>query len=214
MPASTSLKVVLVVAIAVTGLIAGMLTAQLARTPTRPDIDGLLWPNPKQVAPFELTAGNGAAFDAERLLGRWTFLFFGYTYCPDVCPNTLASMASVMKSLRADGADEQVQMVFVSVDPARDSLARMNEYVTYFDAAFIGATSTDEAALQRFTRDLGVLYVRQTPDRDGRYEVDHTASVMLIDPGGRLVGILSAPHVPDQIAARFKRIRAFVEDAS
>lgn len=207
-------RVILIALVTLTALSAGMLVARFSRAPERPAIQGLLWPDPKPLAPFSLSASDGQTFDLTQLRERWTFLFFGYTYCPDVCPSTLASMAAVIKNLRADGAAEQVQTVFVSVDPTRDSLARLNDYVTYFDAAFVGVTSTEEAALQSFTRDLGVLYVRQSPDGDGRYEVDHTASVMLVDPRGRLIGVFSAPHVPDQIVERFKRIRAFVEDAS
>ena len=199
------------------GLVAaglGFGAARIFRAPAQmPEIAGFLWPGPKAVGSFSLDGAGGAPVDLARLEGHWNFLFFGYTYCPDVCPTTLATMHQVMEALRSTTAGEGVQTVFVSVDPGRDSLQRLRDYVAFFDPAFIAATASDQR-LAEFTRKLGVLYRRGESNDAGGYEVDHSASILLIDPGGRLVGIFSAPHDPGDIARRFRKMREHVEASS
>lgn len=177
---------------------------------TAPRVEGFLWPDPRALTPFELVDQDGAPFDLARLQGRWTLLFFGYTYCPDVCPATLAALAEVHSLLVAEDATRDLQVVFVSVDPQRDTPARLAEYVRYFDPVFIGATGSDEA-LRGLTRQLGVIAFRGEADADGNYLVDHTAALLLLDDQARLVGLFRAPHQPDDIAGRVRMIRGFVD---
>jgi protein SCO1/2 len=106
-----------------------------------------------------------------------------------------------------------VQVVFVSVDPARDTPEHLAQYVRYFDASFLAATAAP-ARLEALTRKLGVVAVAGEPDAAGSYEVDHTASILLLDPRARLVGIFGAPHVAEDITARFRAMRAHVEASS
>lgn len=197
------------------GLSAGVVVSRLTSSPgasqaVDPGIPGLLWPAPKPLTAFALEATDGEAFDLSRLEGRWTFLFFGFTFCPDVCPTTLTTMAAAMKQIRNAVPAEDVQVVLVSVDPARDTLARMKSYVEFFDPRFVGARAPVEQ-LEGLTGQLGILHFRGEPDDKGQYEVDHSASIQLVDPQARRVGVFSTPHVPDDIASRYLAMKTFLE---
>jgi protein SCO1/2 len=175
-----------------------------------PDVPGLLWPDPKQVQPFALTDQHGAPFGVERFDKRWTFLFFGYTYCPDVCPTTLSMLAKVQQDLARDGSGSDVQVVFVSVDPTRDTPQHLGAYVSFFNPDFVALTGPDDG-LARLTRQLGIYFSRDAPDGDGNYLVGHSSAVLLIDPQRRLVAIHQAPHDAAQIAQSFRQVRRFLE---
>ncbi|MEJ2383919.1 MAG: SCO family protein [Xanthomonadales bacterium] len=156
----------------------------------------LVLPEPRAVPAFALTDQYGEPFGPQRLDGRWSLLFFGFTHCPDICPGTLFELARVTEGLKqaGDGVADRVQVVFVSVDPERDRPERLRDYIDYFDPAFIAVTGTHEA-LEPLTRKLGIAY-RIEPHAEGaaQYSVDHSASVLLLDPAGRLHGVFPAPH--------------------
>lgn len=178
----------------------------------RPDIPGLLWPNPRPMPEFSLVDQHGDAFTAQRLTGRWTFLFFGYSHCPDVCPVTLSVMNELDKILKeAPQASYNAQFAFVSVDPARDTPEHLGGYVEYFNKDFLGLTG-DESSIEKLTRSLGIVYQREPPDENGNYTVDHTASILLSDPQRRFVAVFGAPHDARVIARRFEKIRAFLAE--
>ncbi len=134
-------------------------------------------------------------FSNATLQGHWTFVLFGYTHCPDVCPTSLALLAEVTRQLQGKGV-RPLQVVFVSVDAPRDTIALLKKYVPAFNPAFIGATGSD-ADLQPLTRDLGVYYVRNVEEAAGRdghgYSVDHTSSFFLVAPDGRLRAVFQLP---------------------
>lgn len=160
-----------------------------------------VFPTARLLNPFELETATGESFDASDLQGQWTLLFFGFTNCPDICPDTLASLSQSMASLRLMKAEDLPQVVFVSVDPDRDQGEGLNEYVTWFDSSFIGVSGSDEQ-LEQLTQQLGVIYVRDTPDpQTGFYNVDHSAAVMIIDPQGRLFGRFSHPLDQEMVTA-------------
>jgi protein SCO1/2 len=122
-------------------------------------------------------------------------VFTGFTHCPDVCPTTLAMMADLHKRVpRGD-----LQFVFVSVDPERDTPEAVARYLAHFDPALVGATGA-RAEMERFTAGLGLAQVRN-PGGDGEYTVDHSTALVLIDPDARLAGYFSAPHASDALAA-------------
>jgi len=204
--------VILLVAV-VAGLIGVQAYLQIPRGSgqARPDIPGLLWPQTKAITPFSLVDQHGQPFDLERLKGRWTFLFFGYSHCPDICPVTLTVMNSVDQLLHDSPSESHdTQFAFVSVDPARDTPEHLAAYVGYFNKDFLGVTGDDDE-LNQLTRQLGILYIRNKPEPDGSYLVDHTASILLTDPDARLVALFSAPHDARVIADRFRQIRQLVE---
>jgi len=162
---------------------------------------GTLLPQRRMLAPFTLTDTTGAPFTEASLQGRWTLLGFGYTSCPDVCPLLLASFRDIRRRLAERQLDGDLRFMFVSVDPERDDIGRLKDYVGYFDPGFVGATGP-HPELQRLTRQLGVIYQR-APEAGSAlgYLVDHTATLLLIDPEGRLTALFSAPHDAAAMAA-------------
>jgi protein SCO1/2 len=159
---------------------------------------------PRPLKSFALTGIDHRPFKLESLRGQWNFLAIGYTYCPDVCPTTMATFDAIAKQL--SDLDANAQFVFISVDPERDTPEKLAQYVRYFNPAFNGATGP-HPALQDLTKQLGILYGRAIgADTALEYLVDHSASIMLIDPEARLSAIFSAPHKPSAMAEDFIHI--------
>lgn len=161
---------------------------------------------------FRLTDMQGQPLTRENFEGQWTFLYFGYTLCPDVCPTELTALHGVLDLLRADeGVGELPQAVFVSVDPDRDSPEQIGKFVTYFDEHIRGATG-EEAQLRQLTRPLGVAYEKvPLPGVDPSVETDaylvnHHTSILLIGPQARMHAVFPTPHVPSAMVEEFKRI--------
>lgn len=159
---------------------------------------------PVPMPKFALSDTHGKAFTKAQLMDRWTFLFFGYTHCPDVCPTTLATLARTMKIL-PPAAQQRVQVVFVTVDPDRDLPAMVAEYVSHFDSRFQGIAGHSRSQLDELTGPLNIAYeyednVNEAGQRIDGYQVHHMASVMLIDPAGRLVADAAPPHSADSLA--------------
>jgi len=132
---------------------------------------------------LSLTDQNGRPRTLADFRGKVVVLFFGYTHCPDVCPTTLAELSTVMKALAA--AADRVQVLFVTVDPERDTPEILSRYVAAFDPRFLGLYG-DAAATRRAAREFKVFYERHDGDAPGEYTVDHSAGTYIIDPGGRL----------------------------
>lgn len=179
-----------------------------APVPEPVSVPGVLWPNPRPIGEFALQDHHGRAFARERLHGAWTFLFFGYTHCPDVCPTTLSTLLRVEHDL-VGHASAPRQHVLVSVDPARDTVEHLAGYVSAFGPAFLGVTGSDDE-LSKLARSVGAVYFRGEPESDGSYLVDHTASIMLVDPHGRLVALFGMPHDSARIAAKFLELERAV----
>lgn len=197
----------LIVAVAAVALTLGALASLLTSRPEAPEIEGLLWPQSKALTEFSLEDHHGKAFNLGRLTGRWTLLFFGYTHCPDICPVTLSVLRNAVALMAEAAPDtEPPQVVFISVDPKRDSLDHLGAYVSHFNPDFLGVTGSDEN-LRAFARQLGALFVLSEPDANGDYLVDHTAAIFLIDPRGRLVALFQAPHAADRLARDLPQIR-------
>ncbi len=179
-------------------------------TTSKPEIRGLLWPSPKRITPFSTTDHEGKVFGLEQMLGKWSFLFFGYTHCPDVCPITLSVLDHVQRRLVNKDHIDNVQIIFVSVDPERDTPELLATYVSYFNHEFIGLGGTMEQ-IANFTQQIGIAYIHGEETTPGEYAVDHTASVFLVDPAGRLIAIFSAPQQADDMTNRFLAIRHFID---
>jgi protein SCO1/2 len=164
----------------------------------------LLYPQPRELQPFELRRTDGTVFDQAALRGHWTLMFFGFTNCPDVCPTTLASLRAIGKVLAGDQAAPAVGMVFVSVDPERDTPKVLHDYVAYFSRDIVAVTA-DIPKLEALSKDLGVVFAKSPLDGGG-YTMDHSAQILLLDPQGRLAGIMRPPHDPAAIVADLKRL--------
>lgn len=164
------------------GLFVGWGGLQLWTNATR-GFTGTLIQSPAPAQDFTLTAHTGEPLSLSDFRGKVVMIYFGYTYCPDVCPATLIQLSRALALLGDDA--EQVQVVMISVDPERDTLERLGEYVTYFDESFIGMTGTD-AELTAVATPLGIFYEKHPGTVETGYLVDHTASVVAIDPDGYL----------------------------
>ena len=132
---------------------------------------------------FALTDHAGKARTLADFRGKAVVLFFGYTQCPDVCPTTLAALAEAMRQLGADAA--KVQVLFVTVDPERDTRELMSSYVTAFNPSFLGL-SGDADATARTAKEFKILYQKQPGRTPESYTMDHSAGTFIFDPQGRL----------------------------
>jgi protein SCO1/2 len=167
---------------------------------------GTLLPRPKNLDDFSLVDQDGQPLDRDLLKGSWTFLAFGYTHCPDICPTMMATYDALEQELAESGSDAQPEFLFVSVDPERDTPQRVGEYVGYFNPRIRGATAGHDV-LRPLTAQLGVLYQRaEEQDTAMGYMVDHSASMLLLDPEARLAAIFSAPHNTAEMAEDFRTI--------
>jgi len=146
---------------------------------------GTTYAEPYPVASdFVLTRDDGTSFQLSEMRGKVVLLFFGYTSCPDVCPTTLAELNQALSNLKGQDAS-QVQVVFVSVDPGRDTPQRVQEYVDHFNTSFIGLSGTEEE-LSKVWNDYGVYRELVDNNSAAGYLVNHTARTTMIDRNGSL----------------------------
>ena len=124
--------------------------------PATPAIHGVYLPEGRTLVPFSLQSTLGKPFSDQNFKNKWTLMFFGYTHCPDICPTTLSVLNQTWLKLAKNSLTKALQVVFVSIDPDRDELASLGQYVHYFNADFIGATGPEQE-LKELTHELGVL---------------------------------------------------------
>ncbi|NHH99038.1 SCO family protein [Oceanimonas sp. MB9] len=142
----------------------------------------VVYPEPRPLAPMALTDAYGRPFTERQFREHWSLVFLGYTFCPDICPTTLADLARVYPQLRQ--LSDKAQVVFVSADPGRDTPDRLKAYTAHFSPEFIAATA-DHSTLMPAVQQLGLIYgVHERGEQD--YLVDHSASIALINPNGEL----------------------------
>jgi len=161
------------------------------------------------VPEFTLTRMDGKPFERKNLLGKWTFLYFGYTLCPDVCPTELTALAEVAELLRKEGV-QSWQQVFVSVDHERDTPEQLAKFVTYFDPKIIGATGT-EAELRQMAKPLGVGWEKASlptanDAASSSYLINHTTSILLVSPDATVIGVYPTPHDPKAMVDVFLKV--------
>ena len=198
----------LVIAIVLAGILAGAAAARYywRAEATPPELEqALLFQSPRPLPDFELVDHAGQPFGPERLRGHWTFLFFGFVNCPDVCPTTLATLAAARRSLADLPEANRPAVALVSVDPGRDTPGVLARYVTHFDPTFIGVTGSQDA-IGALTTGLGIAVVIGPADAEGNYSVDHTAAIFLVDPEGRFAALFGGPHEAGNIARDYRRI--------
>ena len=172
-----------------------------------PDQVMTVFVDPKPLREFVLTDQNSNAFDLVRLKGNWSFLFFGFTHCPDICPSTLASLSQLREQItKGVNGTKNTQFVFISVDPKRDTAAVLKQYTGYFDPSIIGITGS-ELELRNLTGQLGALFeVEPTPDKES-YQVYHTSALFLINPQGQYAALLTPPFDISTISRRFSVLK-------
>ena len=162
---------------------------------------------PDVLADFELIKHDDAPFGNQALKGRWSFLIFGYTFCPDFCPTTLVVFNEMHRLLaQQPGGGRDVQFVMVSVDPERDTTKTLKAYVPQFNPEFIGVTG-NAAVITRLTDSLGAVYEKHPGSTDATYLIDHSSAVHLINPQGRLQGVFAPHHVAADMVKAFQKMR-------
>ena len=136
--------------------------------------------------------------------GKLVLVYFGYTFCPDICPTSLASTAEGLKQLKPEEA-ARVAMIFISVDPERDTPPRLKEYAEFFHPSLVGVTGTPEN-LAEIAKRYGVFYARQKVETaGGGYVVDHSADTYVVGPNGQLVGKIAHATPPDRVVAEIRK---------
>ena len=154
---------------------------------------------------FQLTDHTGKVARLADYRGKAVILFFGYTQCPDVCPTTLTTMNEALKLMGEDA--KRVQVVFVTVDPARDTQALLAQYVPSFNTSFVGLTG-DDAAVADVAKNFRVFYAKQPGKTPTTYSVDHSTGSYAFDPQGRLRLLVRHGETPDRVASDLKLLLA------
>lgn len=189
-------------------LLVMFLTSWLIKPPAPPaELQGVLRSEFRPLAPFHLSSHARAPLSIDSLQGKWSFFFFGYMSCPDVCPNTLHELSNFWALLADENGAQpnDLQVIFVSVDPARDSTEQLARYTAYFNPRFIAATA-GQGELERLLRQFSAGYVIGPESAAGGYLVSHTSALFLVDPYGRLVATFSQPHYAATILSQYKKI--------
>ncbi|MBL8267372.1 SCO family protein [Steroidobacter sp.] len=195
--------------VAIVAIAAGMLLSRalLDRSGGGPTLAKATLLDPaRPLPPMAFVDQQNRPFGLEQLQGHWSILFFGFTFCPDVCPTTLALLAQVEKQLADLPTEHRPHIVLVSVDPKRDRPERLAQYVKSFSPTFTGITGEQEA-VHEFALKLGVP-VAISPLPGGNYTVDHSAAIFIVDPSGALRALSSTPHEVPIIAEDYRSIVA------
>lgn len=193
-------------------LAALVLTLSQPAEPERPlpeSLMNIVLPEARPIEPFSLVDIEHKVYDQSRLQGKWSLLFFGYTHCPDICPTTLTTLQGVAKNLEQTPAYyRDTRFVFVSVDPKRDSAAQLKQYVGYFHPDFLAATG-DKVQIDRLARQVGTVYMFDGDTSGDDYIVNHSASIVVVDPKGRWIARFNPPHKAARMADDFRRLRDY-----
>jgi protein SCO1/2 len=206
--ASHTRRWLVAVAATVAAVVGGTVGRHYWQAEPLPKIGGYVLAEPRALPPVALIDEHGRAFRPADFAGRWSFLYFGYTYCPDVCPLTLVELATLKKSLAEQLPDTPTDYYLVSVDPRRDTPERLREYVTYFDASFHGLTGSIDD-LKSLTEQTGSVFFVPDGQSEDAYLVSHSSNIALVDPEGRLAAVFTSPHEPARLAADFGLIVAY-----
>ncbi len=206
--------------------LAGLLIAGIAfsiwtlqRQSAPPEIQGVLLSDARALPAFQLTDHHTEPFSNAELQGSWHLLTYGFTHCPDICPSMLAAMSSMVRELEAsDSPWTDVDLLFYSVDPARDTPEHLADYVTFFHNDLTGLTVNGDTvdSAERFERGLGIVYEIPTEDRFGTpygeddYPVNHGVKIFLLNPDGRLQAVFDPGFTEDGMV--HYSIRQLIQD--
>lgn len=190
----------------------GLLAARFAFAPQSPQAAPAtqavrLFSPPRELPAFSLRQSDGTPLVPGELKGHWTLVFLGFTHCPDVCPTTLAELSRAQKQWEALPEPVRPRVLFVSVDPERDTPDRIGEYAHHFHRDTLAATA-DIPALEKFTRSLSLVFAKVRPEGapGDAYTIDHSATLAVLDPQGRMAGIVQPPLDVPGIAADLARL--------
>ncbi|MEE4751997.1 SCO family protein [Pseudomonas alliivorans] len=163
------------------------------------DAGVILLPQSRSLPSLSMSDQNGAPVAVDELKGKWTLVFFGYTYCPDICPTTLAQLRDIRTKLPQEAVDN-MRVVLVSVDPDRDTPQQLKQYLGYFDPRYIGLTAP-VADIQKLASALSIPFIPADTSKPG-YTVDHSGNLALIGPDGRQRGFIRSPLNAQKLVAQ------------
>jgi len=165
----------------------------------------IVFNTPRHISEFKLIGDNQKPFTNKNLKGHWSFVFFGFTQCPQLCPTTLSVLNKTYKALQKARVKSMPQVVFISIDPERDNPKVIKNYLISFNKNFVGATGTKKQ-LAKLTREFSVVYMQiaRRNGQQGKYDIEHSGAILLTDPQGKLYSIFTMPHNPATIASDFK----------
>ena len=189
------------------GIYLNRLHANQPTTPSNMQVATVL-PQARDIVAFSMTDNQNRTFTNNNFLGHWTFVFFGFTQCGHICPTTMSAFSQVYAKLKTDNIQEP-QFILVSIDPARDTVAQLNQYVTAFNPKFMGIVGT-QAQTDDLTKAFNVVYLKTQPKNNAPGDdIDHSGAMMLINPQGKLLAFFSMPHDPNKIASDYENIIRF-----
>lgn len=175
------------------------------------DLDsGTILPVPHDISPFHLVSADDKPFTNENLKGQWSLLFFGFTKCPQLCPTTLSLLNDAYQNIEKHKQVPLPQVVFISVDPDRDSSKQIKEYLNGFNKNFIGATGSQKS-LDTLTREMSILYAKvEDPNATNieEYNIDHSGTVLMVNPLGQLFAVFSTPQDANELSDDIEKIEA------
>lgn len=192
-------------------LLVMLATWLVVKAPAPPaELQGVLRAEYRPLREFTLTDQRQRRFDVNRLRGQWSMVFFGYLSCPDACPMTLHELDRFWRLLRDENAQNAaaLQIVFVSVDPERDSPRQLGEYVSHFNRHFVAATGP-KTQIDRLAGQFGAEYRLQAETAPGQYPIAHSSAIFVVDPLGRSVATFSPPHYASTLLAQYRRITRY-----
>lgn len=175
-------------------------------------IQGTILSPARKISIPALTKDSGETFSMDDLTGHWSLFFFGYTHCPDICPVTMG-VVSQAKKIATENNHMFPEVVFVSVDPERDTVEMLTDYVRYFDKDFVGVTG-EANLIKALTLQMSVVYMIIPADNDAgaetkdgsTYTVDHSSALLLLNPEGKLVAFFNQPHDAKTILKDFQTV--------
>ncbi|GFZ66883.1 copper-binding protein [Pseudomonas amygdali pv. eriobotryae] len=207
--AMTRIQKTVFIAAAIVALVLGLILSQLLPGSGSEDQAALndagivLLPKSRQLPALSMSDQNGAAVALDDLKGKWTLMFFGYTFCPDICPTTLAQIKQIRTEL-PEKVVERMRMVLVSVDPERDTPQQLKQYLGYFDPQYIGLTAP-VADIQTLANAVSIPFIPADTSK-ANYFVDHSGNLALIGPDGTQRGFIRAPLNNQKLVKQLPRL--------
>lgn len=193
---------------AVVSVILGVFFAENWKKAEKPySYHGTVLKEARVLTSFDLPSTTESRFSNDNIRDQWTLVFFGFTHCPMMCPTAMAELNQVYHLLEKDKVKTLPQIVMVSVDPDRDTIDGMRDYVTRFNPHFMGAVG-NEKQIRAMTAELGIAYekVKSRDGKAGEYDIQHSGAIIVLNPKGRLKGFFNWPHKISDIVEDYKHL--------
>lgn len=203
---ATIFILVAIMTLLVSGFVYRMMQPTIFNKQQMENYGGILFDQPRVFREPTLQDTEGRALTLDRFKGKWTLVFFGFTYCPDICPTTLGVLNKFYAELDEKGTAQDVQIMLVSVDPARDTTDKLREYVHYFNPLFLGI-SGEFMETQKFAADLNAAFTK-VPGQGENYLIEHSGNIAIINPYGHYHGLFRPPFDAVRLRLAFNSVRA------